>query len=413
MKKDLLLTFFAEFIILITGLLVYKFAANLVGKDAFSEYALCRRTISFMFPALVMGLGVGIPRYIAYASSNSEYQHPDKYFLAGISVLFTSVIFFILLLNLFREPFAFLFFGNSEYAGFILPISIMIIGLTLNIACYSYYRGKLLMGKANTLQIINSGIIPVLAFLIQKDIIHILTLTGLFWIFTSTGALIMILKTLKWDKSESLTPAIKELLSYGIQRVPGDFGMAALISLPAIITAHLAGIKEAGYVAFGTTILNMTGSVFAPVGLVFLPKASQLIASKDIGRLKEYIKKLAILTLLLTLAGLIIFEIFADEIIKIYLGKGFNDLVFIARIIMLGCLASTFYVSMRSILDAYYFKAVNTKNIIISLAIFLTGALLIYMLNGSYVILVSSFVVGLYILGILTLFDILKLLRVK
>ena len=411
MKKDLLLTFFAEFFVLISGLLVYKFAANLVGKDAFSQYALCRRTISFIFPALVMGLGVGIPRYIAYASSSSEYQHPDKYFLAGISVLFTSVIFFILLLNLFREPFAFLFFGNSEYAGFILPISLMIIGLMLNTACYSYYRGKLLMGKANTLQIINSGIIPILAFLIQRDIIHILSLTGLFWIFTSTCALIMVLKDLKWDKSESLTPAIKELLSYGIQRVPGDFGMAALISLPAIITAHLAGIKEAGYVAFGITILHMTGSVFAPIGLVFLPKASQLIASKDIGKLKEYIRKLASITLLLTLAGLIIFEIFADGIIKIYLGEAFGDLVAVARIIMLGCLAYAFYVSMRSILDAYYFKAVNTLNITISLAFFLAGSLMVYILNGSYVILVSSFVACLYILGILTLLDIWKLLR--
>jgi len=107
MKKDLLLTFFAEFVILISGLLVYKFAANLVGKDAFSQYALCRRAIAFTFPALIMGLGVGIPRYIAYASTNSEYQHPDRYFLAGISVIFTSVIFCTLLLNLFKAYFAF------------------------------------------------------------------------------------------------------------------------------------------------------------------------------------------------------------------------------------------------------------------------------------------------------------------
>jgi O-antigen/teichoic acid export membrane protein len=269
------------------------------------------------------------------------------------------------------------------------------------------------MGRANTLQIINSGIIPVLAFFIQSDIIHILSFTGLLWIVTSASALIMILKNIKWDKNILLFSCIKELLSYGIQRVPGDFGMAALISLPAIITAHFAGIKEAGYVAFGTTILNMTGAVFAPFGLVFLPKASQLISGKDIGKLKEYIKKLATLTLLLTFAGLIIFEIFADEIIKIYLGKGFSDLVVIARIIMLGCLAYTFYVSMRSIIDAYYFKAVNTFNIIIALTFFLTSSLIIYLLNWSYIALVSAFVLSLQALGVLTLFDIRKLLKVK
>ena len=151
--------------------------------------------------------------------------------------------------------------------------------------------------------------------------------------------------------------------------------------------------------------------MFAPIGLVLLPKASQLIASKDVEKLKEYIKKLAIITLLLTLAGLIVFEIFADGIIKIYLGEAFNDLIVVARIIMLGCLGYTFYVSMRSILDAYYVKAVNTLNIIISLAFFLTTSLMVYVLNGSHIALVGSFVVALYTLGILTLFGIWKLLK--
>lgn len=413
MKKDLLLTFVAESIILVSGLLVYKFAANLVGYDAFSQYALCRRTVSFIFPTLVMGLSVGIPRYIAYASSNTGYQHPDKYFLAGISVLFTNMLLFTLFLNLFKNHFAFFFFGNSDYAGLVPPISLMIIGLTLHTSCYSYYRGKLLMGRANTLQIINSGIIPVVAFLSQTDLVRILSFTGLFWTFTSMIALILVCKNLKWDKNASLFPCIKELLSYGIQRVPGDFGMAALISLPAIITAHITGIKEAGYVAFGITILHMTGSLFAPFGLVLLPKASQLIARKDIGKLKEYIIKLASLTLLLTLAGLIIFEIFADRIIKIYLGEAFTDLVVIARIIMLGCLAYTLYVSMRSILDAYYFKAINTLNIIISLAFFLAASLLVYVLNGSHIALIIVFVASMYVLGFLTLFEIWKLLKLK
>lgn len=413
MKKDLILTFFAESIVLISGLLVYKLAANLVGKDAFSQYALCRRTVSFILPALLMGLTVGIPRYIAFASSNSEHQHPDKYFLAGIAVLFINLVFFTGLLNIFKVHFAFLFFGNSAYANLIFPISLMIIGLTLHAACYSYYRGSLLMVKANLLQILNSGVIPVLVFICQADIVHILSFTGLFWIITSTIALIIICRNLGWHRVASLLPCAKELLEYGIQRVPGDFGMAALISLPAIITAHIAGVKEAGYVAFGTTILNMTGALFTPFGLVLLPKASQLIAGKDMDKLKEYILKLAKLTLLLTLAGLIVFEIFADAIINIYLGNTFNDLIVNARIIMLGCLAYTFHVSMRSILDAYYIKAVNTLNMIIALTFFITASGLIYVVNRGYVALICCFVIAVYLLGLLTLLDIRKLLRVR
>ena len=411
MKKDLLLTFFAEAVVLVSGLLVYKFAANLVGQDAFSQYALCRRTVSFILPALLMGLTVGIPRYIAFASSNNDYQRPDNYFLSGIVVLFINVLLFMLVLNLFKRQFACLFFGSSEYHDLIFSISIMIIGLTLHAACYSYYRGNLLMIRANILQVLNTGVVPVLVFVTHADIVRILSLTGLSWIITSAFALALICKNLEWNKTKSLLPCAKELLSYGIQRVPGDFGMAALLSLPAILTSHTSGIRAAGYVAFGTTILNMTGSVFAPFGLVLLPKASQLIASRNMVKLKDYILKLAGLTLLLSLVGLIVFEIFAYEIIKIYLGETFNDLVVIARIIMLGSLAYTYYVSMRSIVDAFYFKAVNTLNIIIALFIFLIVSGFVCVLDGSNITLVSSFVGSLYVLGILTFINIRKLLR--
>lgn len=412
MKKDLLLTFFTEFIVLISGLLVYKFAANLVGKDAFSQYALCRRTISLILPALIMGLTVGIPRYIAYASSNSRYQHRDNYFLAGIFVLFTSVLFFTVILNIFKTSFALLLFANAEYDNFIFPVSLMLIGLTLHAACYSYYRGRLFMARANILQLLNSGVIPVIVFIFQSDIISILSFTGLCWIVTSAAALLLIFRNLEWHDTKSLISCAKELFTYGIQRVPGDFGMAALISLPAIITAHISGIKEAGYVAFGTTILNMTGAIFAPLGLVFLPKASQLIAAKNMSKLKNYIRKLALLTFLLTLAGLVSFEIFADFIINIYLGETFSELVLIARIIMLGCLAYTFYVSMRSILDAYYTRSVNTFNIIIALIFFLVASGCVNLLNVNYIALITIFVIALYILGIFTLLQIRKLLKV-
>lgn len=269
------------------------------------------------------------------------------------------------------------------------------------------------MVRANILQILNAGVIPILVFVSHTDIVNILSLTGLFWILTSTITLILISKTMEWDKTASLFPCVKELLTYGIQRVPGDFGMAALISLPAIITAHMAGIKEAGYVAFGTTILNMTGALFAPFGLVFLSKASQLIANKDMDKLKDYILRLASLTILLTLSGLIFFEIFAGVIIKIYLGETFSDLILSARIIMLGCLAYTFYVSMRSIIDAYYVKAVNTLNIIMALLFFLTASGLVYVLKGSHIALLNAFVAALYVLGILTLLEVCKLLSLK
>ncbi len=70
MKKDVIITFAAQFFILITGILVYKFAAVFFGKTGFAEYALCRRTMVLILPAILLSLDVGISRYIAFSGSD-------------------------------------------------------------------------------------------------------------------------------------------------------------------------------------------------------------------------------------------------------------------------------------------------------------------------------------------------------
>lgn len=412
MKKDFIITFTTEFFALLSGILVYKLAAILLGKDGFSEYALSRRTVSLILPALLIGMGVGIPRYIAYSSVSSKNSSSDLYFSAGFLILITIAFVFMFITNMFKGAFAFIFFGKSEYSNLIFPISIMLFGLILHTACYGYFRGRLMMIKANFLQFINMCIIPLIAFIIGKNTEKVLLTCGIFWLLVSFIFFLGIKDSLSYKSCEIYSHG-KELLFYGLQRVPGDFAMAGLLSLPSIFTAHISGVKEAGYVAFGTTILNMSGAAFAPIGLILLPKASQLVANKDVKHLKYYVGKVLKITFYLTILGVIFFEIFAKEIITLYLGKVSEDLVFVARIIIIGSLAYTIYVSMRSILDAYYVKSINTRNIIISFLTFLifSGTLLLFKLN--YIYLIFSFVLALFLLGGLTLLEIRKVLEYK
>ena len=409
MKKDFIITFATEFIVLISGIVVYKLAVSYLGKEGFSEYALSRRTVSLIQPALIMGLGVGIPRYIASATT-AHPQKSDTYFVGGISILIFVVLTSTAILNIFKDRFAFLLFGSSNYTYFIFPISLMLIGLILHVSCYSYFRGSLLMLKANLLQMINIESVPLFAFTMGKTTEQILEITGVSWMLISGLFLFLIMKNLKWERKNVL-PCTKELIAYGLQRVPGDFGLAALLTLPATFTAHMAGIKEAGNVAFGISLFNMAGSVFAPIGLIFLPKASQIISTKDYKLLKYYIFKLLKITLLLTTTGIVFFEVFADEIITLYLGEGFSDIVLITRIIMISAIAYTVYVSMRSILDAYYVKAVNTINIIFSLILFLLFSGVMVLFSMGYIYIIPCFILAIFSLGGLTLFEIKKILQ--
>jgi len=400
MKKDYILTFITEFTILGSSLFVYRLAANILGKEGFSEYALVRRTISFLLPSLILGMGVAIPRYIGYSYSN--FKKANTYFIAGFVILFSVILIFSLLINLFQKNVAFLFFGDSKYYYLILPINVMLIGLIFHFLCYGYFRGNLSMIKANFLQLINMGIVPLLIFFLKNNLKEIILLNGLIIILVSFIFLTSIVKNITFEKNEIYTN-IKELMAYGIQRVPGDFGLSGLFSLPATFTSHISGITIAGYVAFGTSLLNMIGGLFAPLGLILLPKASQLFANNDFKTLKYYIMKILKVTFILTILGVAFFEIFADKIIALYLGNFPSDLVMIARLIVIASLGYTIYVAMRSIIDAYYVKAINTKNIFISLMFFLTMSILTTLVSKSYMFLVGSLVFSIFLLGILSL----------
>jgi O-antigen/teichoic acid export membrane protein len=408
MKKDYILTFITEFTILGSGLLVYRLAADILGKEGFSEYALVRRTISFLLPGLILGMGVAIPRYIGYFYSN--FKKANTYFIAGFAILFFVILIFSLLINLFQKNVAFLFFGDSKYYYLIFPINIMLIGLIFHSLSYGYFRGNLSMIKANFLHLINMGIVPFFVFFLKDNLKEIILLNGLIIILVSFIFLTMILKNITFERNEIYTN-LKELIAYGIQRVPGDFGLSGLFSLPATFTSHISGITIAGYVAFGTALLNMIGSLFAPLGLILLPKASQLVANKDFKILKTYIIKILKITFILTVLKVVFFEIFADKIILIYLNTLNYDLLIITRIIIISSICYTIYVAMRSIIDAYYVKAINTKNIFISLMFFLTVSFGTISVKNSYIFIVINFVVSIILLGTLTLIEVKRLLN--
>lgn len=399
MKKDFIYTFLTEFFVLISGLLVYRLASqNFVG-DGFSEYALSRRVISFVQPALLLGLGVGIPRYIAFSYKNVIDK--ESYFVSGCIVIFLVIFFCLIVLNTFTHFFAYLFFGKDKFEYLIFPISLMLTGLLLHTLCYAYFRGNLKMLYANILQLINMSIIPVIVFFYAENIKQLLTFHGFLIILVSIIFLTLIF--FKMDKTfVDMKNKIKVLIKYGIQRIPADFGMSALLGLPSIITSHISGVKEAGYVAFSISFLNMFGAVFAPLGLVMLPKASMLVANKEYEKLNFYIKRITLIILLLTTISFITFEIFIENILKIYLLNFDDKLVFVIRLILAGSFGYIIYVSMRSIIDALYEKSKNAINVLISFLFFVTFSFFILIFKST-VIIILTFIISVSLLGFNTL----------
>lgn len=401
MKRDLILTFASEALVLLCGLLVYRLAKQNLGGEGFAVYALCRRTHSLLAPALLIGCTVAIPRFIAYNKVH-DVGKSDSYFKAGMMLIGISTLFFVALMNVISEQAAGLLFGEPNLANLTFPLSIMMVGYILHSLCYSYFRGHSRMVLVNMLQIFNIALIPLVAMSTARSTVAVLTWTGIAWVIS--GGIVLIFVILPKLTGRLSVVHWKEMFSFGVQRIPADFGAAALFGLPATLTAHTSGVIAAGQVAFSISLLNMCGAVFAPIGLVLLPKASAALARKDYEIIKRYLRWILIGSTVVSFGLMIVFEVAAAFILNLYLGGSVEkSLILVSRITILAAVPYGIYVASRSMIDAFFIKSVNSMNIFIALTFFLILTFGTQIISLTFFTPLVSLVISLYLLGIATL----------
>lgn len=386
---------------LLAGLLVYKLAATSFNKEGFAEYALCRRTISLIHPVLLLGFAVGIPRFIAMEKFSEDQKIAGTFFVSGLIISTSFSVLVLALSILIPESIAEFFFNDISMSPLIFPVAVLIMGLVLHSLYYSYFRGKLLIARANVVQVVIIGLVPVLILLFNFDVFYTILWTGIVSLSLSNLIVIMLLFELQWDISE-IWKSGKKLLNYGLQRIPGDLMLAAFFAIPAFVVAHQSGKVIGGFVAFSITLIGLVGTSFGPISLLLLPKSAELIITGNYNKLSGEVSKILKIVIISTITGLLVFEIFAVQILEIYLGYKYEELILITRLMILSSLGYSVYISLRSVLDAYHVKAVNTINIFYSFLLFILLCTVSIFLNNNYLLIIASFILSISVLGWLT-----------
>ncbi|MGB8591720.1 MAG: lipopolysaccharide biosynthesis protein [Candidatus Acidiferrales bacterium] len=396
-------TFAAEFAVLGCQIVAYKLAAHFLGHQGFSEYAVARRAISTLYPVCLLGLGVALARSIARAdgegaAENGRVRSRDMgaalMCVGGVTTLAVAAI------NMFSGTFAYLVFGDAAYRALAAPISLVIAGLILHAIAYAYFRGHLQMTAANTLQLVNLGLVPLAAFLlVTRTAGAVLEALG-------AATIVVAMVALACAPSAELRPGtrrdIAALLRYGAPRVPGDFAQMALLGLPAFFVAHWAGVQQAGYVAFAISFLSMISAAFSPIGSILLPKASRMIASGARGELRDHLWSLARITVLVSSVLIVLTFVFADRLIRLYLGPGYGDVAHMLRMICVGAAPYSLFLVMRNAVDAHHEGAVTSLFLVGALGIFGLGAGCVFLKWAGWSFVLEAFLVSLFVLSALT-----------
>jgi O-antigen/teichoic acid export membrane protein len=360
----------------------------------------------------MLGLQVGITRYISSYKARQDNNSIGRLFFSVVILLLFIITIVILSSLIAKNKIAQYIFNDAGLDFLVIVIVINTAGLLIHQLNFSYFRGLLQIKKANFIQFVILGIIPIFSFVILDDFNLILLVISisvtLISLMITIGILFVQKKYLAFDFK-----ILKEILKFSFPRMPGQFTFGLMFSsLPLFITKYY-GVVIAGKVAFGLSILNMAGSAFNPIGLVLLPRLREIIVKKHFTLLRSYIRKLMLFVGILSLGGFLIFQIFGKQIIGIYLGKEDIEIVKYSRIIFTAILFFPFYVTFRSLLDATWEKAYNTLNIFYSFFVFILGIVIVSLFYVNIEAYLVSFVLSISLLGLITLYYTKKIYQLK
>lgn len=404
-------TFITTLCIFALGAASLKVAADFFGSVGFGEYQIARRGIALITYPLLMGLGISLPRFIAGAQG-SEQTEKNAYLLSGLLIIIFNLGLCGLLAVLFPQEISRVFFGGSGYQEFVSPMYFAVFGLCSYTLVYSHLRGSLKIREANLFQLLCMGLVPIGAIAaVGGNPAQSILCTGLVWLSLATVylAFLLVIKGNFPRPSCGLLPQTKKLILFGLPRIPGEFALFGLFSVPVIFIAHITGVETAGYFALSFSFLQLICGFFDYVGVILLPLISKMNAEKRLSEIVAIVKKTLCLSLIGSSVLVLVLYTFMESIIGVFFGKDFLAATDIVKWIIIGAFPYLIYAILRNPLDAMVSFPHNSLNLSITLGVVL-GALFFAKSLTACIVAVLG---GLFLLGLLTLVSWLRCINAK
>ncbi len=367
--RDVILTTVTSIVTMVCSVLVTRFLAMGLGPVEFGAYTLARRIVSTAIPFATLCMGVALPRYLGFLSSQGAAPPGYLTGAGAITTFFTALVIAVLLGN--RRMFAIWLFKDARYQPLIGAIAFMIIGIAFYQLVYANYRGHLQMVKANLWEIAITALGPlVLAYLLTEGA----TAGRMVFSLGSLSYLVLVPLIWKlWDDvrqllaSGSLGNVLKQLCCYGGPRVPGGFAFAGLLTLGPALAPHFGGLEEAGYLTVGQSILRIMDSAVVAFGLVALPRLARYSGAGKEDALRENMADLVAFLFQIGLFATLHIWLWTDPIVPLWLGTQYSAAIPVARVLVVALIPYLAYVVLRWVVDAVEVQAVNTLNLFIAL----------------------------------------------
>lgn len=402
-------TFGFEFLIMIASVVLFKIVNLKFHEVGFSEYTINKRLVAFLMPLMMMGMGVSLPKFLSVETDRKQLEiHYSAIIIVSSLFLLSLILGFSL-----SEQFSQMVFGDVHHEKMCITILLYVYSLMIHACVYNYFRGKFKFKISSFLQLINVGVLPLIVYFFATDIYHyflylsILTLLLLIVVNISTIPLLRL--TMADFKS-----GFKKLMTYGIQRMPGDVVLGLFFALPTFIAANYFSLIVAGNIAFCISLFNIIIALMSPVNIILLPEASKIVSEKNFALLKSISTKLLLLSSVLGIFSFIVVFVFGESILEIFSIKNIAETEPMLMIVFFGVIGYSVFSVIRSVVDAYYETAKVSFNIILSFLSFIFFLFILQVLD-SFTInnTLRVFSLSVNVLGVLTCLSLYRIYKIQ
>ena len=399
--------FATEFAVLIILLGVLKLAAGVLNAQEFGAFMLLRTALTLAYPVVLLGLGVALPRYLSIAAAREDRAGLDRLWTGALVVWMIAAVVTAVLFATVRNQTATLLLGSPRHAELTPYLGLMLVGFSWHALVYGYFRGRLLMGRANMLQVLNTAVVPAVSLAITQDLPAYFLVAAIGWLLVPS---VVLAASRVSFRVRGAGREARTLLAYGVRRLPGDFFLVGLLSIPVILVSSVAGAVQAAYVSLGMTIVGLLGAALTPLGIVLLPRSTRAFARAEDEDLRREVKTLM---MAVTAAGVLFLPLaflLAEPALVAFLGDRFSEAGSVVPLVLVAAWPYAYFVVLRNVLDARHRRAVNSRNgavALATLAVFGTAGLLAENVNT----ILLGFDTAMLVLGVLTVFEVRAVFR--
>lgn len=394
-----------EFIIMLIGVGIFKLISEEYSAEGFAEYNINKRIQSFLIPLIMVGLGVSLPKCLPTVDEKNQKE------IHYTGLITTTCIFVLVCMMSFlvSEFCSTKLFGDKNHETTLFSILLYVYALIVHACTYNYFRGKLNFLLSSSLQLFNLGIIPFFVVFISDSIAEYLMIAGLLTLFFLLFINLFHIKLIRFSFAV-FKVHLTNLFRYGIQRMPGDVILGLLLSSPAFIISSNFSLITAGVVAFNISLFNIVIAIMSPLNIIVLPEASKIVFERDYVLLKKISDKLLAFSIVVSLVIFFVVFTFGEEILMVFNIKDSSTNKYYLYLIFSGILGYGIFSIVRSIIDAFYNKAIVTVIISAAFAIFL---ICFYITKFFYSTTIEniliSFSISVNTLGLLTYYFLVKI----